>query len=141
MSTFKQEYSVTTEDYQNSLSWPDVRFRHMLFVKCLEEGQDPIIYGAGAWKKIGSKHYGWFLANDSLDVNAPPHIRHDFYVGEENAHPKLLASVFIECNTEDDTFLVYTYDEKEQKLKHVAEASTLEEVQSMIEVLSIMDGE
>lgn len=132
---FKKVYKLSRFSYMSTLTYSEVRFKDIMFVKCREEGRDPKAFCADVFKCVGSERYTWALANETLDVNAPVHKRYDLYACNDKTNPVLLASVF----EEGSTYHCYQYNGETEMLTYLTDSETLEDAKSTLEVLSVME--
>ena len=132
---FKKQYMVRRSQWMNTITFSEVKFKFIMWVKCLDEGRDPKQFCADVWKTVGNKSYTWTLANETLDVNAPPHCRYDLYRCSKDESPDLCASIF----ENEGTYHCYQYDRESELLSFLTESDSLEDAKACIELITIME--
>ena len=89
-------------------------------------------------KQVGTKAYGFFSNNDELDVNAPPHVRHDLYALDEDVSKMCLRGSVMEPKGNSRGFRVYLYDDSKSKLEYIAKYNTLEDAKSALVLIAVV---
>ena len=88
-------------------------------------------------KSFGNYAYGFFSNNDNLDVNAPPHVRHDLYALNSEVDKMRLMGTILEGERGNR---VYIYNEPEEKLEYISKYQTIDDAKSALLVIAMVKG-
>lgn len=86
---------------------------------------------------MGSYAYGFFSNNDNLDVNTPPHVRHDLYALNADVEKMHLMGTILEGERGNR---VYIYNADAEKLEYISKYPTIEDAKSALLVIAMVKG-
>ena len=134
---WKGSYCLEYHDYQYSNTHVMALLWNWLFFNPAftpEEGREAKLQV----KQIGRKAYGFFSNNDELDVNAPPHVRHDLYALDEEPSKMGLRGSVLEPKGNSRGFRIYLYDASKEKLDYIAKYNTLDDAKSALVLIAVV---